>query len=235
MSGNTIGKLFTVTTAGESHGPAYVAIVDGCPPGLELSEADIQPDLDRRKPGQSRHVTQRREADRVKILSGVYEGRTTGTPIALMIENTDHRPQDYSKLLDRFRPGHADYTYEQKYGVRDPRGGGRASARETTMRVAAGAIAKKWLRERYGVVVRGYLAQLGPLRLELKDWDEVDRNPFFCPDPARVPELEAFMDRLRKEGDSIGARINVVASNVPVGWGEPVFDRLDADIAYAMM
>jgi len=235
MSGNTIGRLFTVTTAGESHGPAYVAIVDGCPPGLALSEADIQPDLDRRKPGQSRHVTQRREADRVKILSGVFEGRTTGTPIALMIENTDQRPQDYNKLLDRFRPGHADYTYEQKYGVRDPRGGGRASARETAVRVAAGAIAKKWLRERYGVVVRGYLAQLGPLRLELKDWDEVERNPFFCPDPARVPELEAFMDRLRKEGDSVGARINVVASNVPVGWGEPVFDRLDADIAYAMM
>ncbi|HEX7045507.1 MAG TPA: chorismate synthase [Burkholderiales bacterium] len=235
MSGNTIGTLFTVTTAGESHGPAYVAIVDGCPPGLALSEADIQPDLDRRKPGQSRHVTQRREADRVKILSGVFEGRTTGTPIALMIENTDQRPQDYSKILDRFRPGHADYTYEQKYGVRDPRGGGRASARETTMRVAAGAIAKKWLRERYGVVVRGYLAQLGPLRLELKDWDEVERNPFFCPDPARVAELEAFMDRLRKEGDSVGARVNVVASNVPVGWGEPVFDRLDADIAYAMM
>ncbi len=235
MSGNTIGKLFSVTTAGESHGAAYVAIVDGCPPGLELSEADIQPELDRRKPGKSRHVTQRREADEVKILSGVFEGRTTGTPIALLIENTDQRSQDYSKIADRFRPGHADYTYQQKYGTRDPRGGGRASARETSMRVAAGAIAKKWLRTRYGVAVRGYLAQIGPLSIELKDWDEVDRNPFFCPDPARVAELEAYMDALRKEGDSIGARVNVVASGVPVGWGEPVFDRLDADIAYAMM
>jgi chorismate synthase len=235
MSGNTIGKLFAVTTAGESHGPAYVAIVDGCPPGLELSEADIQPDLDRRKPGKSRHVTQRREADEVKILSGVYEGHTTGTPIALFIENTDQRPQDYSKIADRFRPGHADYTYYMKYGVRDPRGGGRASARETSMRVAAGAIAKKWLRLRHGVAIRGYLAQLGPIRLELKSWDEVERNSFFCPDPARVAELEEYMDRLRKDGDSIGARIDVVASNVPVGWGEPVFDRLDADIAYAMM
>jgi chorismate synthase len=235
MSGNTIGKLFTVTTAGESHGPAYVAIVDGCPPGLELSESDIQPELDRRKPGKSRHVTQRREADEVKILSGVFEGRTTGTPIALLIENTDQRSQDYSKIADRFRPGHADYTYQQKYGTRDPRGGGRASARETSMRVAAGAIAKKWLRVRHGVEVRGYLAQIGPLSIELKDWIEVDRNPFFCPDPARVPELEAYMDALRKEGDSIGARVNVVATGVPVGWGEPVFDRLDADIAYAMM
>lgn len=235
MSGNTIGKLFTVTTAGESHGPAYVVIVDGCPPGLELSEADIQPDLDRRKPGKSRHVTQRREADEVKILSGIFEGRTTGTPVALLIENTDRRPQDYSKILDRFRPGHADYTYQQKYGVRDPRGGGRASARETSMRVAAGAVAKKWLRERHGVVIRGYLSQLGPIRLGLKDWDEVERNPFFCPDPAKVAELEQYMDALRKEGDSIGARVEVVASGVPVGWGEPVFDRLDADIAYAMM
>jgi chorismate synthase len=235
MSGNSIGKLFTVTTAGESHGPAYVAIVDGCPPGLELSEADIQPDLDRRKPGKSRHVTQRHEDDQVKILSGVYEGRTTGTPIGLLIENTDQRPQDYSKIVDRFRPGHADYTYDQKYGVRDPRGGGRASARETSMRVAAAAIAKKWLRQRYDVVIRGYLAQLGPIRLELKDWAEVERNPFFCPDPARVAEVEEYMDRLRKEGDSIGARVNIVASKVPVGWGEPVFDRLDADIAYAMM
>ncbi len=235
MSGNTIGKLFTVTSAGESHGPAYLAIVDGCPPGMELSEADIQPDLDRRKPGRSRHVTQRREADIVRILSGVFEGRTTGTPIALMIENTDQRPQDYSKIMDRFRPGHADYTYVQKYGLRDYRGGGRASARETALRVAAGAIAKKYLRLRYGVIIRGYLAQLGPIRCALKDWGEVERNSFFCPDPARVPELEAFMDELRRQGDSIGARINVVASHVPVGLGEPVFDRLDADIAHAMM
>jgi len=235
MSGNTIGKFFTVTTAGESHGPGYVAIVDGCPPGLELSPADLQPDLDRRKPGKSRHVTQRREADAVRILSGVFEGKTTGTPVALLIENTDSRSQDYSKILDRFRPGHADYTYQQKYGFRDYRGGGRASARETALRVAAGAIAKKWLRGAYGVAVRGYLAQLGPIRLTLKDWGEVDNNAFFCPDPSKVPELEAYMDALRKEGDSVGARINVVASNVPVGLGEPVFDRLDADIAYALM
>jgi chorismate synthase len=235
MSGNSIGKLFTVTTAGESHGPAYVAIVDGCPPGMELSEADLQPDLDRRKPGKSRHVTQRREADAVKILSGVYEGRTTGTPIGLLIENTDQRSQDYSKIADRFRPGHADYTYQQKYGLRDPRGGGRASARETAMRVAAGAIAKKWLRLRFGMQVRGYLAELGPIKLELKDWSEIDNNAFFCPDPARVDALEQYMDALRKEGESIGARVNVIASNVPVGMGEPVFDRLDADIACAMM
>ncbi len=235
MSGNTIGKLFTVTTAGESHGPAYVAIVDGCPPGLVLSEADIQPELDRRKPGKSRHVTQRREADEVKILSGVYEGKTTGTPIGLLIENTDQRSQDYSKIADRFRPGHADYTYTQKYGARDPRGGGRSSARETAMRVAAGAIAKKWLRERFGVEVRGYMAQLGSIKLGFKNWNDVDNNPFFCADPSRVAELEDYMDALRKEGDSVGARINVVASNVPVGLGEPVFDRLDADVAYAMM
>ncbi len=235
MSGNTIGKLFTVTTAGESHGPAYIAIVDGCPPGMALSEADIQPDLDRRKPGQSRHTTQRRESDEVKILSGVFEGKTTGTPIGLQIQNTDQRSQDYSKILDRFRPGHADYTYLQKYGLRDYRGGGRSSARETAMRVAAGAIARKYLRERYGVTIRGYLAQLGPVKLELKDWSEVERNPFFCPDAAKVAELETYMDALRKEGNSIGARINVVASHVPVGLGEPVFDRLDADIAYAMM
>jgi chorismate synthase len=235
MSGNSIGKLFTVTTAGESHGPAYVAIVDGCPPGMELSEADIQPDLDRRKPGKSRHVTQRREADEIRILSGVYEGKTTGTPIGLMIENTDQRSQDYSKIEDRFRPGHADYTYQQKYGRRDPRGGGRASARETAMRVAAGAIAKKWLRLRHGVEVRGYLAQLGPILLELKDWNEVENNAFFCPDAAKVAELEQYMDALRKEGDSVGARVSVVASKVPVGWGEPIFDRLDADIASAMM
>ncbi len=235
MSGNSIGRLFTLTTAGESHGPAYVGIVDGCPPGLELSEADIQPDLDRRKPGKSRHVTQRRETDAVKILSGVFEGRTTGTPIGLLIENTDSRSQDYSKILDRFRPGHADYTYQQKYGVRDYRGGGRASARETAMRVAAGAIAKKWLREAYSVVIRGCLAQLGPIKLDLKDWNEVERNAFFSPDAAKLAELEAYMDALRKEGDSVGARIHVVAANVPVGLGEPVFDRLDADIAHAMM
>ncbi len=235
MSGNTIGKLFTVTSAGESHGPALIAIVDGCPPGLELVEADIQPDLDRRKPGQSRHTTQRRESDEVKILAGVFEGRTTGTPIGLIIQNADQRPQDYAKILDRFRPGHADYTYQQKYGVRDYRGGGRSSARETALRVAAGAIAKKYLRERHGVAIRGYLAQLGPIALELRDWNAVERNPFFCPDPGRVAELEAYLDALRKEGDSIGARINVVASNVPVGLGEPIFDRLDADIAHALM
>ncbi len=235
MSGNTIGKLFTVTTAGESHGAAYVAIVDGCPPGMALSETDLQPDLDRRKPGQSRHTTQRREADEVKILSGVFEGKTTGTPIGLLIQNTDQRPQDYSKILGRFRPGHADYTYQQKYGVRDYRGGGRSSARETSMRVAAGAIAKKYLHERYGVNIRGYLAQLGPIKLELKDWNEIERNDFFCPDASKVTELENYMDALRKEGNSIGARINVVAQRVPVGLGEPVFDRLDADIAYAMM
>jgi len=235
MSGNTFGKLFTVTTCGESHGPAYVCIVDGCPPGMELGEADLQRDLDRRKPGQSRHTTQRREADEVKILSGVFEGRTTGTPIGLMIQNTDQRSQDYSKIMDRFRPGHADYTYQQKYGFRDYRGGGRASARETAMRVAAGAIAKKYLRERYDITVRGYLAQLGPIRIERRDWDAVENNPFFCPDPAKVPELEAYMDALRKEGDSVGARVNVVAGNVPLGLGEPVFDRLDADIAAALM
>jgi chorismate synthase len=235
MSGNTLGKLFTVTTAGESHGPAYVGIVDGCPPGLALAESDIQPDLDRRKPGQSRHTTQRRESDAVKILSGVFEGQTTGTPIGLLIENTDQRPQDYSKIQDRFRPGHADYTYLQKYGVRDYRGGGRASARETAMRVAAGAIAKKYLHEHYQLSIRGYLAQLGPIKLELKDWSEVERNAFFCPDASKVPVLEAYMDDLRKEGNSIGARINLVATGVPVGLGEPIFDRLDADIASAMM
>ncbi|MEK6550575.1 MAG: chorismate synthase [Pseudomonadota bacterium] len=235
MAGNTLGQMFTVTTAGESHGPAYVAIVDGCPPGLALSEADIQPYLDRRKPGQSRHVTQRREDDAVKILSGVFEGHTTGAPIALLIENTDQRSKDYSKIMDRFRPGHADYTYQMKYGVRDYRGGGRSSARETALRVAAGAVARKWLAVTYGVRIRGYLAQLGPIVLDLRDWTAVEQNPFFCPDPARVAELETYMDALRKEGDSIGARINVVASGVPVGLGEPVFDRLDADIARAMM
>jgi len=235
MSGNTIGKLLTVTTCGESHGFGYLGILDGCPPGMALAESDIQPDLDRRKPGKSRHTTQRREADAVRIVAGVFEGRTTGTPIGLLIENTDQRSQDYSKIVDRFRPGHADYTYLQKYGIRDHRGGGRASARETAMRVAAGAIAKKWLRERYGVQVRGYLAQLGPIRLALKDWSAVDANPFFSPDPDKVSELEQYMDALRKEGNSIGARIDVIASGVPVGWGEPIFDRLDAEIASAMM
>jgi chorismate synthase len=235
MSGNSIGKLFTVTTFGESHGPALGCIVDGCPPGLSLSEADLQQDLDRRKPGKSRHTTQRREADVVRILSGVFEGVTTGTPIGLIIENTDQRSKDYAKIMDRFRPGHADYTYQQKYGVRDYRGGGRSSARETAMRVAAGGIAKKYLRDRLGVSIRGYLSQLGPLALELQDWQAVEQNPFFCGEPARVPELEAYMDALRKEGDSVGARVDVVASGVPPGWGEPIFDRLDAEIAHAMM
>ncbi len=235
MSGNTIGKLFTVTTCGESHGPAYLCIVDGCPPGMALGEADLQRDLDRRKPGKSRHTTQRREADEVRILSGVFEGRTTGTPIGLMIENTDQRSQDYSKIMDRFRPGHADYTYQQKYGLRDYRGGGRASARETAMRVAAGAIAKKYLGERHGIIVRGYLSELGPVRVQHVDWNEVENNPFFCPDPQKLPELEAYMDALRRDGDSVGARVNVVATNVPVGLGEPVFGRLDADIASALM
>jgi chorismate synthase len=235
MSGNTFGTLFTITACGESHGAAYACIVDGCPPGLALSEADLQGDLDRRKPGQSRHTTQRREEDRVRILSGVFEGRTTGTPIGLLIENTDQRSKDYNNILDRFRPGHADYTYTQKYGFRDYRGGGRASARETCMRVAAAGIAKKYLRERYGVTVRGYLAQLGPHKLALKDWDSVGRNPFFCAEPERVGELEAYMDALRKEGNSVGARVNVMATGVPPGWGEPIFDRLDADIAKAMM
>jgi chorismate synthase len=235
MSGNSIGKLFTVTGFGESHGPAIGCIVDGCPPGLELSETDLQNDLDRRKPGKSRHTTQRREADEVQILSGVFEGRTTGAPIGLIIHNTDQRSKDYSKIMDRFRPGHADYTYQQKYGIRDYRGGGRSSARETAMRVAAGGIAKKYLREKLGTEIRGYLAQLGPIELQLQDWDAVEQNPFFCPQPDKVAELEAYMDALRKEGNSIGARVNVVASAVPPGLGEPIFDRLDADIAHAMM
>ena len=235
MSGNTFGVLFTLTTCGESHGPAYGGIVDGCPPGLELSEADLQADLDRRRPGQSRYVSQRRESDRVRILSGVVDGVTLGTPIGLLIENEDQRPRDYSKIKDLFRPGHADYSYQLKYGRRDYRGGGRASARETCVRVAAGGIAKKYLRERYGLRIRGYLAQLGPIRLELKDWDAVERNPFFCPDPERLPELEAYMQALLKEGNSIGARVNVIAENIPAGLGEPVFDRLDADIAKALM
>jgi chorismate synthase len=235
MSGNSFGKLFTVTGFGESHGSALGCIVDGCPPGLELSAEDLQQDLDRRKPGTSRHTTQRREADAVEILSGVFEGHTTGTPIGLIIHNTDQRSKDYSKIAAQFRPGHADYTYQQKYGFRDYRGGGRSSARETAMRVAAGGIAKKYLRDRLGIEIRGYLAQLGPLRLELKDWDAVNENPFFCPDPERVPELEAYMDALRKEGNSIGARVNVVATGVPPGLGEPIYDRLDADIAHALM
>jgi chorismate synthase len=235
MSGNTLGKLFTVTSFGESHGAAIGCIVDGCPAGMALSEADLQPDLDRRRPGTSRHTTQRREADQVKILSGVFEGHTTGTPIALLIENTDQRSKDYTEIKDRFRPGHADYTYWQKYGIRDYRGGGRSSARETAMRVAAGAIAKKYLYEHYGVHIRGYLAQLGPIECALEDWNEVNNNPFFCPQAAKVPELEAYMDALRKEGDSIGARIHIIAEGVPPGWGEPIFDRLDADIAHAMM
>lgn len=235
MSGNTIGKLFSVTSFGESHGPAIGCVVDGCPPGLALSEEDIQQELDRRKPGTSRHVTQRHETDQVEILSGVFEGQTTGTPIALLIRNIDQRSKDYSKIMDVFRPGHADYTYWQKYGIRDYRGGGRASARETAVRVAAGAIAKKWLRERYAVSIRGYMAQLGPITLPFKCWEDVHQNPFFAADMTRVPELEAFMDNLRKSGDSVGAKITVVAEGVPVGWGEPVYDRLDAEIAYAMM
>ncbi len=235
MSGNSIGKLFTVTSFGESHGAALGCIVDGCPPGMLLTEEDLQRDLDRRKPGTSRFTTQRQEADQVRILSGVFEGRTTGTPIGLLIENTDQRSKDYGKIKDQFRPAHADYTYQQKYGIRDYRGGGRSSARETAMRVAAGAIAKKYLFEQFGVQVRGYMSQLGPIRIDGFDWDEVDRNPFFCPDATKVPEMEAYMAALNKEGNSIGARINVVASGVPVGLGEPVFDRLDADIAHALM
>jgi len=234
MSGNTIGKLFTVTGFGESHGPAIGCIVDGCPPGLELTEADLQRDLDRRRPGSSRHTTQRREPDQVRILSGVFEGRTTGTPIGLLIENTDQRSKDYSEIAARFRPGHADYTYQQKYGLRDYRGGGRSSARETAMRVAAGGIAKKYLVGQ-GIAIRGYLAQLGPIRVEKVDWDEVDNNPFFCPDREKVAEMEAYMDALRKEGNSIGARVNVVATGVPPGLGEPIFDRLDAELAHALM
>ena len=235
MSGNTLGKLFCVTSFGESHGPAIGCVVDGCPPGLAIDAADIQRELDRRKPGTSRHVTQRREADEVEILSGVFEGVTTGTPIALLIRNTDQRSRDYGNIADTFRPGHADYAYQQKYGLRDYRGGGRSSARETAGRVAAGAIARKWLYERYGVVIRGYMAQLGAVEIPFVDWNEVDRNPFFAPNAGIVPQLEDYMDALRKSGDSIGARINVIATGVPPGWGEPVYDRLDADIAHAMM
>jgi chorismate synthase len=235
MSGNTFGKLFTVTTFGESHGPALGCIVDGCPPGMQLSEHDIQPDLERRRTGTSRHTSQRKESDQVRILSGVFEGRTTGTPIGLLIENEDQRSRDYEKIKDRFRPGHADYTYQQKFGFRDYRGGGRSSARETVVRVAAAAIARKYLRERLGITIAGYLAQLGPLKLELKSLATVNDNPFFCPDPARLEELENYMIELRRQGDSVGARVNVIATGVPPGLGEPVFDRLDADIAYAMM
>ncbi len=235
MSGNTFGKLFTVTSFGESHGPALGCIIDGCPPGLELTEEDLQRDLDRRKPGTSRHTTQRREADEVRILSGVFEGRTTGTPISLLIENTDQRSKDYSKIATQFRPAHADYTYMHKYGTRDYRGGGRSSARETAMRVAAGAVAKKFLEQRLGIRIRGYLSQLGPIGIDKLDWDQVHQNPFFCPDASKVPEMEAYMDALRKDGDSIGARINVVAEGVPPGLGEPIFDRLDADLAHALM
>jgi chorismate synthase len=235
MSGNSFGTLFCVTSFGESHGPAYGGVVDGCPPGLQLSAADLQRELDRRKPGSSRHVTQRRESDSVEILSGIYEGRTTGTAIGFLVRNEDQRPKDYSAIAAKFRPGHADYTYWQKYGVRDARGGGRASAREMLVRVAAGAIAKKWLAGRYGVKVRGYLAQLGELDVPFESWDAVDANPFFAANAGLVPRLEAFMDGLRTSGDSCGARVNVVAEGVPVGWGEPVYGRLDADIAWAMM
>jgi len=235
MSGNSFGKLFTVTTFGESHGLALGAIVDGCPPGLDISEADLQLDLDRRKPGTSRHTTQRREADEVQIMSGVFEGKTTGTPIGLIIQNTDQRSKDYSNISSTFRPGHADYTYQQKYGLRDYRGGGRSSARETAMRVAAGAIAKKYLKEKCGIEIRGYLSQLGPIKAEKLDWDQVGQNPFFCPDVDKVAEMEHYMDALRKEGNSIGARINVVATGMMPGLGEPIFDRLEADIAHAMM
>ena len=235
MSGNTFGKLFTVTSFGESHGAAIGCIVDGCPPGMALSEEDLQADLERRRPGKTRHTTQRREMDEVQILSGVFEGKTTGSPIALIIHNTDQRSKDYSEIMDRFRPGHADYTYHHKYGLRDYRGGGRSSARETAMRVAAGAIAKKYLREQLGVEIHGYMAQLGPIHYENFDWDEVEKNPFFFPDASKIDELEAYIDALRKEGNSIGARINVVAKGVPPGLGEPIFDRLDAEIAHAMM
>jgi len=235
MAGNSIGQFFRVTTCGESHGLALAAIIDGVPPGIPLTEADLQHDLDRRRPGTSRYTTQRREADRVRILSGVFEGVTTGTSIGLMIENTDQRSQDYGTIKDLFRPGHADYTYEQKYGVRDYRGGGRSSARETAMRVAAGAIAKKYLAQKFGVTVRGYLAQMGDVHCELKDWAQVEQNPFFCPDPDQLVALDELMRALKKEGDSIGAKVTVVAEQVPVGLGEPVFDRLDADLAHALM
>jgi chorismate synthase len=235
MSGNTLGTLFTLTSFGESHGPAIGGVVDGCPPGLELSAADIQLELDRRKPGTSRHVTQRKEPDTVEILSGVFEGKTTGAPIGLLIRNQDQRSQDYGNIADTFRPGHADYTYWHKYGIRDYRGGGRSSARETAVRVAAGAIAKKWLKEKYGIVIRGYMSQLGEIEIPFENWDAINENAFFAPNRIIIPELEAYLDRIRAERDSVGARISVVAQGVPVGWGEPVYDRLDAEIAYAMM
>jgi chorismate synthase len=235
MSGNTIGKLFTVTTFGESHGPALGCIVDGCPPGMSLTEADLQPDLDRRKPGTSRFTSQRREADQIKILSGVFEGKTTGTPIGLLIENTEQRVSDYADLETVFRPGHADYTYLKKYGIRDHRGGGRASARETAMRVAAGAIAKKYLREHYNIQIRACLVQMGSIKLDILDWQAVETNPFFCPNPEKLPELEAMLIALRAEGDSIGACVHVEAIGVPAGLGEPVFDKLDADLAHVFM
>ncbi len=235
MAGNTLGRVFTVTSFGESHGPAIGCVVDGCPPGLALTAEDIQQDLDRRKPGTSRHVTQRQESDRVEILSGVFEGNTTGTPIALLIRNEDQRSRDYGNLIDTFRPGHADYTYWQKYGIRDHRGGGRSSARETAVRVAAAAIARKWLREKYGIVIRGYLSQLGPIEVPFQSWDTVGTNPFFSANDAVVGKLETFMDELRKAGDSVGAKITTVAEHVPVGWGAPVYAKLDADLAGAMM
>ena len=235
MSGNSFGKIFTVTSFGESHGPSIGCIVDGCPPGLELSEADLQGDLDKRRPGKTRHETQRRELDQVKILSGVFEGKTTGTTIGMIIENTDQRSKDYGNIMHQFRPAHADYTYHQKYGIRDYRGGGRSSARETAMRVAAGGIAKKYLKQRYGIEIQGYLAQLGPIVTEKLDWDHMENSAFFCPDPDKEQQLEDYMDALRKEGNSVGARINVIARNVPPGLGEPIFDRLDAEIAHAMM
>jgi chorismate synthase len=235
MSGSTLGKLFAVTNFGESHGPAIGCVIDGCPPGMALSVDDIQPDLDRRKPGTSRHVTQRREDDRVEILSGVYDGQTTGTPIALLIRNEDQKSKDYGNIADAFRPGHADYTYLQKYGLRDHRGGGRSSARLTAPTVAAGAVAKKWLKQKYGVVVNGYLAQLGENKIAFESLVHVHDNPFFAANSTMIAELETYMDRLRKSGESCGARINVIASGVPVGWGAPIYDRLDAAIAYAMM
>jgi len=235
MSSNAFGKLFTVTTFGESHGPAIGCVIDGCPPGLPIAAEEFRRDLARRATGTSRYTSQRHEADEVEILSGVFEGRTTGTPIALLIRNTDARSKDYAEVANTFRPGHADYTYWQKYGIRDPRGGGRSSARETTMRVAAGVIAKKWLAEKFGVAVRGWLAQLGPLTPRAFDWAAVEGNPFFWPDAEMVPELESYIDALRKSGDSIGARVNVVAENVPAGWGEPVYGKLDGDIASALM
>ena len=235
MAGNTLGRVFTVTSFGECHGPAIGCVVDGCPPGLVLSAEDIQRDLDRRKPGTSRHVTQRQESDRVEILSGLFEGRTTGTPIALLIRNEDQRSRDYGNLIDTFRPGHADYTYWQKYGIRDHRGGGRSSARETAVRVAAAAIAKKWLSEKHGVVIHGYLSQLGPIAVPFTNWTTVATNPFFAADDEVVGKLESYMDELRKAGDSVGAKITTVAEHVPVGWGAPVYAKLDADLAGAMM